>query len=173
MPNLKTIVACADETVAKYGTRDPAVLAKEMGVEVYYCDFSKQRGAYKVILRNRFAFINGNLDDISKRIVLLHELGHDVLHRREAVKVGGFSEFNLFAAKENRLEYEANAFAAQIELPDDEFLACCEKGYDINQIAMAMNSDANLVAIKADILISQGHNLRAQEHRDDFLKYDK
>lgn len=58
----------------------------------------------------------------------------------------------------------------QISLPDDEILEYIDRGYDIQQIASAMNSDINLVALKADALIMQGHNLRPQEYRGNFLK---
>ena len=108
-----------------------------------------------------------------ENIVLLHELGHDTLHRAEATEIGGFEEFNIFDMRDCRMEYEANVFASQIALPDDDFLELAERGYDTQQIARALNSDINLVALKADTLVSQGYRLRQQEHRHDFLKYNK
>ena len=57
-----------------------------------------------------------------ENIVLLHELGHDALHREEATKVGGFKEFEIFNMRDNRMEYEANLFAALISLSDEDFL---------------------------------------------------
>ena len=83
---------------------------------------------------------------------MLHEIGHDALHREEAVKAGGFKEFNIFDMRQSRMEYEANIFASQISLPDDEILEYIENGYDIQQIARAMHSDINLVALKTDTL---------------------
>ena len=71
------------------------------------------------------------------------------------------------------MEYEANVFASQIAIPDDDFLELAERGYDIEQIARALSSDINLVALKVDTLISQGYRLRQQEHRNDFLKYSR
>ena len=68
------------------------------------------------------------------------------------------------------MEYEANIFAAQISLPDDEILELIERGYDVQQIAKAMTSDINLVALKADDLIMQGYNFRRQEYRKEFLR---
>ena len=47
-----------------------------------------------------------------------------------------------------------------------------ENGYDIQQIARAMCSDINLIALKVDTLIAQGYQLRKQEHQNDFLKYN-
>ena len=105
-----------------------------------------------------------------ENIVLLHEIGHDVLHRREAVKAGGFREFNIFDMRDIRMEYEANVFASQIALDDNEFLDYCERGYDIHQIALAMNSDINLVALKTDTLRACGYKFSKFEHRNDFLK---
>jgi len=75
--------------------------------------------------------------------------------------------------QDNRMEYEANIFASQVALPDDDFLELAERGYDTQQIAKALNSDINLVALKADTLISKGYRLRPQEHRSDFLKYNR
>lgn len=109
---------------------------------------------------------------VVEQIVLWHEIGHDVLHRQEAVAVGGFKEFNIFDMRENRMEYEANIFASQASLPDDTILEYIENGYDIQQIARAMSSDINLIALKVDTLIAQGYQLRKQEHQNDFLKYN-
>lgn len=167
------IVQKANRIVAQCGTRDPKRIARELGIEVMYLPFSKQRGAYKVIMRNRFMFIKDNLHPVMENIVLLHELGHDTLHREEATRTGGFEEFNIFEMQDNRMEYEANIFASQVALPDDDFLELAERGYDTQQIARALNSDINLVALKADTLISQGYRLRPQEHCNDFLKYNR
>ena len=81
--------------------------------------------------------------------------------------------FQLRVMRNNRMEYEANLFASQVSLPDDAFLELVERGFSANQIVQTLNSDINLVALKADILISQGHPLCPQEHRNDFLRYDK
>ena len=118
-------------------------------------------------------FIKDNLHPVMENIVLLHELGHDTLHREEATRTGGFEEFNIFEMQDNRMEYEANISASQVALPDDDFLELAERGYDTQQIARPLNSDINLVALKADTLISQGFRLRPQEHCNDFLRYNR
>lgn len=164
------IVRKANQLVIQCGTRDPHKIAEELDIEIMYCSFKAQRGAYKVIMRNRFMFVKDDLHPVMENIVLLHELGHDSLHRDEATKVGGFEEFNIFDIRDSRMEYEANIFATQIALPDDDFLELAEQGYDVQQIASAMHSDVNLVALKADALISQGYRLRPQEYKNRFLK---
>lgn len=167
------IVRKANYIAKSCGTRNPHKIAKELGIEVMYCPFKAQKGAYKVIMRNRFMFVKDDLNPVTESIVLLHELGHDTLHRDEATKIGGFKEFNIFDIRDSRMEYEANVFASQIAIPDDDFLELAEQGYDIEQIARALRSDINLVALKVDTLISQGYRLRQQEHRNDFLKYNR
>ena len=107
------IVQKANSIVAQCGTRDPLRIAKDLGIEVMYYPFNEQRGAYKVLMRNRFIFVKNDLHPVMENIVLLHELGHDALHREEATKVGGFKEFEIFNMRDNRMEYEANLFAAQ------------------------------------------------------------
>lgn len=163
-------IAQADKLVRKFGTRNADRLASELGIIVVPRNFVKQKGVYKVIERNRYIFIKNDLHPVMHSIVLLHEIGHDTLHRKESISVGGFKEFNIFDMQDKRMEYEANVFAAQISLPDDEVLEYMYEGYDVGQIAKAMHSDINLVALKADALIKQGYKLRRQEYRSSFLK---
>ena len=163
-------VRMAVRVLRRYGTRSPDRLAQEMGIIVMPRPFVKQKGAYKVIERNRFIFIKEDLPPVMHDIVLLHEIGHDTLHRHEAVSTGGFQEFNIFDMGNRRMEYEANIFAAQISLPDDEILEYIYQGYDVGQIARAMDSDINLVALKVAELNRQGYSFREQEFRGDFLR---
>lgn len=164
------IVQTANNLVRDLGTRDPHKIARELGIEIIPMNYKRQRGAYKVLLRNRFIFIRNDLHPVMENIVLLHEIGHDVLHRKEAVKAGGFKEFNIFNMQESRMEYEANVFVSQVSLDDEEILEYIRYGYDIQQIARAMHSDTNLVALKTDALIAQGYCLRHQDYENRFLK---
>lgn len=169
--NALDIIKKANKLVADVGTRNPHKIAKELGIQVLPVDFKKQKGAYKVIMRNRFIFLKNDLHPVMEGIVLFHEIGHDSLHRSEAIQAGGFQEFNIFNMRESRMEYEANVFAAQLSLSDDDVLELIQNGYDIQQIARQLYSDINLVALKTEALIMQGYNFRSQEHRNNFLKY--
>ena len=101
-------------------------------------------------------------------IVCAHELGHDQLHR-EFAKSTPMQEFMLYDMTSRR-EYEANIFASELLLDDGEVLDYVSKGYDSMQIAKATSTDINLVALKVDSLIRNGHTLREQEHNSKFLK---
>lgn len=161
------IIRRADALVRSTGTRDPERIAEALGIIVKDVNFEKQKGLYKVILRNRFIFIKSDLSEVMRRIVLLHEIGHDQLHRHLA---DVFQEFQIFDMSRNVMEYEANLFAAQIALPDEEILEYIRSGYDAAQIAMAMASDINLVALKVSELSRRGYAFRDVDHRSDFLK---
>jgi uncharacterized protein YpmS len=68
------------------------------------------------------------------------------------------------------MEYEANLFAAQIALPDDEILEYIHNGYDVEQTVQAMRSDVNLVALKVEDLNRRGYAFREQECDWRFLR---
>ena len=68
-------------------------------------------------------------------------------------------------------EYEANIVAAEILLDTDELLSYIyDYHYSADQIATAMDTDINLVALKIAHLSELGYDLRPPEHRSDFLK---
>ena len=167
------IIQKANKIVCECETRDSERIARDLDITVMPRPFKRQKGAYKVIERNRFVFIKQDLHPVLYKIVLLHEIGHDTNHRAEAIKAGGFREYNIFDIQASQMEYEANLFAAEVSLPTDDVLELIELDYTIQEIARALHSDFNLVAIKMDTLISQGYHLRSTEHRNDFLKYNR
>ena len=156
--------------VKRFDTRDPFRIAQELGIEVLFCDnLSHLKGMYRVIKRNRFIFINKDLSPQKQRIVCAHELGHDQLHRHLA-KGNALQEFMLYDMT-TKPEYEANIVAAEILLDTDEILEYIyQYGYTSEQIARAMHTDINLVALKIAHLAETGYNLRKIDHRSDFLR---
>ena len=165
--NTDHIIQTADRLVRKFGTRDPEKLARELGIKIYDVPLKKQKGMYKVIKRNRCIFVKDDLSDIMRKIVILHEIGHDQLHRRQAAV---FQEFTLFDMSAGIMEYEANLFAAQVMLPDDEVLEYVYQGYSAGQIAGALETNVNLVAIKTADLSRRGHSFRPVDYNVKFLK---
>ncbi len=166
---------CADiakrsqKLIRMYGTSDPFIIAKKLGIEIIYSDALKQlKGMYQVIKRNRFIILNPKNSESMNRIVCAHELGHDQLHR-EFAKNKSIQEFVLYDMT-SRHEYEANVFAANLLIDDKEMLEYIEQGYDALQISKATCTDINLVALKTDCLIRNGYLLNKQEHNSKFLK---
>lgn len=147
------IVNKANMIVQKTCSRDPEEIASQLGITIIPCNFSKQKGVYKVIKKSRFIFIKEDLCPELRSIVLLHEIGHDVLHRKEAES---FQEINIFDTQSGRMEYEANSFAAEISLPDKEVLEYIYQGLNTEAIAQRMKTDINLVALKIKNLNQRG-----------------
>ena len=68
-------------------------------------------------------------------------------------------------------EYEANIVASEILLDTNEILEYIyHYDYTSEQIARAMITDINLVALKIAHLAETGYDLRRIEHRSDFLR---
>lgn len=156
--------------VRRCGTRNPFEIARQLGVEVLFCpDFGSMKGMYRVVKRTRFIFLNRDLTPQMQSIVCAHELGHDQLHR-DLAKAGALQEFMLYDMT-TKPEYEANIVAAEILLDTDAVLDYVYNfGYTSEQIARAMSTDINLVALKVAHLAESNRSLRPIEHRADFLK---
>lgn len=165
-----TLSKIGTSLVRRYGTRDPFQIAERLGINVLYCDgFGSLKGMYRVIKRNRYIFLNKDLGERMHRIVCAHELGHDQLHRKLA-QTNCLQEFMLYDMT-TRPEYEANIIAAEILINTDELLDFIYNyHYSAEQIAGAMDTDINLVALKIAHLAELGYDLRPVEYRSDFLR---
>ena len=166
----KQLTEIGERLVKRCGTRDPFEIARQLGAEVLFCpDFGSMKGMYRVVKGNRFIFLNRGLTPQVQRIVCAHELGHDQLHRRLAAN-SALQEFMLYDMTA-KPEYEANIVAAEILLDTDEVLDYVYNyGYTSEQIARAMDTDINLVALKVAHLAETNRGLHPAEHRSDFLK---
>lgn len=162
------IIKRADTLIRHCDTRDPFRIAREIGVQIEYDDLGHLKGMYNVIKRNRFAVINNRMNEYLQKLVCAHELGHDQFHRSLALD-SWLQEFMIYNMK-TRPEFEANIFAAELLLPDDDILELIDMDYDFDQIAREMYSDINLVGIKIGTLVKKGYPLRQYEFRDNFLK---
>ena len=169
MSQYESIAEKVNSLIRKYDTRDPFSIAKALGIEIQWADhWKKLKGMYLVIKRTRIIQLNSNLDENMLRIVCAHEVGHDQLHRYLA-KEKALQEFMLYDMS-SRPEYEANIFAASLLLDENDMLRMIyEDHYDAQQIACAMNSDINLVALKAAELKIRGHRLNPIDSKSNFL----
>lgn len=160
----------AERIVKTNHTRDPFEIASSFGIQVLYSDeLARLKGMYFTLKRSRFICINSRLDEQTQRIVCAHELGHDQLHR-ELAAGGAMQEFVLYDMA-SRSEYEANVFAADLLLDEERMLDfMIHYRYDAEQIAQVMDTDINLVALRAAGLSHRGYKLNKLESRTDFLK---
>lgn len=164
------IYTLGDKLIRQCDTRDPFQIAEQLGIQILFCDdFSPLKGMYRVIKRNRFIFINKNLHEPMQILVCAHEIAHDQLHRPLGMS-NGLQEFTFYDMT-SQPEFEANIVAADILLDSDEILEYIyDYQFTVNQIARAMYTDPNLVALKIRSLNHKGHSIPEQFYRSDFLK---
>lgn len=155
--------------IKKSRTRNPFTIAEDNGIMLIFdSNLNKMKGMYTIIKRNRIIIINDNMPERMQQIVCAHELGHDALHRQFA-KDGGLREFMLYDMK-NRPEYEANMYAADLLLDDEEVMELAKDGYDMQQVAGILNTDINLIGLKMASMNYRGFDLRIGiEPKSDFL----
>ena len=160
----------ANKLVESNGTRDTIKLAKSSGVEIIPVNcYNNQLAMYDNRWKHRAMFLNDRMDEYLTLMVAGHELGHDIYHR-ELAKGEGMREFELFRMQSST-EYEANAFAAHLLIDTGECLEYARNGYDVVQIAKAMNSEINLMLIKLQEMSRLGYNIRVPfEPKSDFFK---
>ena len=71
-------------------------------------------------------------------------------------------------------EYEANAFAAQLLIDDDELIEYIrDYQYNVYQIAGEMNINPNLLNIKLSEMNRLGYNFNVMDVNPKFLKKEK
>ena len=144
----RDVFALPRKLAKKYETRDPFVLAQNLGILVKLrTDFTAQRGASAIILGNRVIFLNANLSEQMQRMVCAHELGHLLLHRANYGKHAWVLNHELFDIKDD-LEYEANVFAANLLIEDDEMFEYLEEGHGIVATASCLDVNVNLLTVK-------------------------
>jgi Zn-dependent peptidase ImmA (M78 family) len=162
------IVKRARRLVRECETTDPFRIARAAGTEVVFRDLGQLKGMYACIKRNRYIVINQHMGAWLQKLVCAHELGHDQFHRELAVNRWMY-EFMLYNMNQ-RPEYEANVFAAELLLRDSDIVEMSDNGLDIEQIARSLYSDVNLVALKLGLLTQKGYRFRQFDYQSDFLK---
>ena len=114
--------------VRRFGTRNPFQIADNLGVLYQFGNIGCE-GCYMYLKKHRYIFLDSSLESPEKEMVMAHELGHAILHRRKNCYFIRNKTF-LSAAK---IEKEANTFAAELLIPDSIILE--NPGYTKGQLA--------------------------------------
>ena len=173
MANIEYIASVVEELINKYDTRDPLELCKAMGIRVRYKDCENLLKAYFVtVSRIKNIVVNNRIHSTVQRILIAHELGHAVLHKEIAL-MHGFQEFELFDAHDPT-EYEANLFAAELLIEDDELLGLLnDDDKSFFGVARELYVPAELLDFKFRVMKRKGYRIEAPYiSQSDFLKND-
>jgi Zn-dependent peptidase ImmA (M78 family) len=140
---IKNIV---QKLIKKYKTNNIYELAECLNVVLIIKPLGSTAGSYFYARRNKVIFINSALNEYERIIVLAHEIGHSILHKR----TNCYFMKNKTLMLTCKVEREANIFAAEY-LIRDTILEDYE-GFTIEQIANSENISLNLLKLKFDLL---------------------
>lgn len=173
MPNIEFICRKVDEIIKKYESRDPFDICGSMNIRIHYKDLGNALKAYYFYQsRIKNIVINSRSGMIVRRILCAHELGHAVLHG-ELASMRGFQELELFDMT-IPTEYEANLFAAELIISDEELLELLnDRDKSFFNIAKELYIPAELLDFKFRILKNKGLRIESPDvAHADFLKKD-
>lgn len=126
----------------KFGTSNPYKIADELHIELAVGNIGSREGCYMYLKKHKCIFLNENLEEHEKRLVMAHELGHAVLHPKQNC----YFIRNKTLLLDTKNEIEANKFAMEL-LISDEFLeenSC----YTVEQISRMTGYHQKLIELR-------------------------
>lgn len=125
--NIRSVV---DKLCRKYKTRNPYELIDAMGIILQYGEnMERVRGFYLYANRIKLICVGNGLPEHIERFVISHELGHAVMHKQSSAPFLQSTFLSL-----DRMEIEANKFATELVISDEEIMEHWE--YTIDEWAM-------------------------------------
>lgn len=126
----------------KYMTRNPYDIASCCDINVVFLPLGHINGYYSKCYRNKRIHINSDIGEEQQRFTCAHELGHAVLHPNSNTP---FLRSNtLFCT--NKLEIEANKFAANLLITDEDLDEY--KDFSVPEIAICFGVDERLISYR-------------------------
>lgn len=171
MLSMGYIADVVNKMTRKYDTRDPYEICDALGVRIRLMDLGTDIKAYYFYQsRIRNIVLNNRVTGIVRRILIAHELGHDRLHKDIAM-MKGFQEIELFDMAQPT-EYEANIFAAELLIDDDELHEILnDENVSFFSAARELYVPAALLDFKFRVLKYKGYRIEAPYiSHGDFLK---
>ena len=138
----KDIKQLVNYYVRKFNTRNPYELAKCLNVEVQIGALGNQAGCYMFLKNHKCIFLNEKLEENEMQLVMAHELGHAIMHRKENC----YFIRNKTLLLNSKIEIEANTFAAELLIPDELILG--NPGLSESQIARLAGYNEQIMKFK-------------------------
>ena len=135
------IEQAVDGLCKRASSHDPFEIAKQQSIVVFLEELGSIRGYYNFYARQRFIHINCNLEEYERKFTCAHEPGHATLHPDSNTPF--LRENTLFSI--NKLELEANKFAAYLLLSDEVLEEAKVYEYTSKQISIMAGVPEQLV----------------------------
>lgn len=141
-----------------YQTDDPYEICDALKIHLMLHPMGASSDACKgfCLMKSRCTTImlNSEMSEEIQRIILTHELGHAILHR--GCNINAFHDYGMLESK-SRYEDEANMFAAEFLLADDDLLNAAEEGKSFFQLACELRVPPELLDFKIRLLHRAGY----------------
>ncbi|DAA89077.1 TPA: hypothetical protein CPT87_02880 [Candidatus Gastranaerophilales bacterium HUM_5] len=147
---------------------DVVSLANDLGIEVYEKEFENKSISGYISHDNNgyFICVNKKHPATRKQFTIAHEIGHFVRHRElldngsllpTLYKIGDginvcIPRADFMSPEYRRLESEANRFAADLLMPQAEFIQKANECEDLTELAKAFKVSVGAASIRANNL---------------------
>lgn len=130
---MERIKKIARDLAARCQTSNPFCVCDHLGIQVLPVELPfKVKGFYWRFLDTPIIYLNSGLsEELERRVICAHELGHAVLHQNSNAMFLA-SSTNMVAS---RLEKEADMFAGYLLLDGETEYDCCCNGWTAEQIS--------------------------------------
>lgn len=140
---MRRAVEKAEETYRKYGTTNPAIIARTLGLRVLEEDL---KGRLREVYFGDSIVIRRDLSPVEKREMLAHALGHHLMHAGNHFamqkRVYSFGNYH---------EKQADVFAACLLVPEDRLEDQLRKKLPIHELAEHFRVTENLIRLRLAI----------------------
>lgn len=131
----------AASCIRKFGTNDPFEIAKGLNIKVQIGKLGFE-GCYMFLKNHRCIFLNEDLSEQEQKLVMAHELGHAIMHRRQNCYFIRSQTYLL----NSKTEQEANRFAIELLVSDKDILEYQQ--YSLEQLSKIFGYAENLIELK-------------------------
>lgn len=108
---IKTMV---DGIIEEFQTRDIFHIVESLNIPIIKKDMKNKKGKFmRTMYGDEFIFIHEDLNEYEAKVIIAHELGHALLHTDLNTEY-----YTKTLVSKNKLELQANKFAAELLIPD-------------------------------------------------------
>lgn len=140
----KDINRIVNQYIRRCGSRNPFDIAEYLNIQVQTGPLGSRCGCYMYLKRHRCILLNENLPEEERILVMAHELGHAILHRKQNC----YFIRNHTLLLDSKIEREANLFAADLIISDELLLEAKERNYTQAQLARLSHCCKCLVKLR-------------------------